>query len=59
MDDIRLEADISLENGNINRQVNVAEMKKIGLGEMKLIIDKIIDMLLGEQQIIQTQMRRA
>ena len=37
----------------------VAEMREIGLGEMKLIIDKMLDKLLSEQQIIQTQMRRA
>ena len=37
----------------------VAEMEEIGLGEIKLIIDKTVDMLLSEQQIIQTQMSRA
>ena len=34
-------------------------MKEIDLGEMKLLINKVLDMLLSEQQIIQTQMRRA
>ena len=37
----------------------VAETKEIGLGEIKLIINKMPDVLLSEQQIIQTQMRRA
>ena len=58
MDDIRLEADISLENGNVNRQVNRRRNER-GLGEIKLIINKMPDMMLGKQQIIRTQMRRA
>ena len=37
----------------------VAETKEIGIGEMKLITNKMLDTLLGKQQIVQTQMRRA
>ena len=37
----------------------VAEMNEMGLGEMKLIINKMLDTLLSEQQISQIQMKRA
>ena len=37
----------------------VAEIKEIGLGKMILIIDKMLNTMLGEQEIIQTQKRTA
>ena len=97
MDDIRLEADISLENGNVNRQVNRRRNERdrlredeinnqqnaryaarrpannsnpnekslvrrvennrrrneeIGFGEMKLIINKMLEMLLDMKECL-------